>query len=114
MKNALVICCTLVGATLLLAAPEARAGSEDGLSAAPIPPPGGAPSAYPGPGYGPAGYPPPYPYPAPPGYPPPGYAPPAEPPEPPPPETSFSLTLSPIHLLFPVVELLNLNIGWSF
>jgi hypothetical protein len=51
-----------------------------------------------------AGYPPP-----PPGYPPPGvYAPPAMMPQPPPrehPRHVFSLTISPIHLFLPVVEL---------
>jgi len=73
----------------------------------PAPLPAGYPPApgaygYPPPGYAPYGYPPPgYP---PYGYPPPGYAPP-EPPEPPPAMTTFSLTLSPIHLLLPIVEL---------
>jgi hypothetical protein len=83
------------------------------------PPPAGAyppqgtppPAGYPPPGYAQPGYPPPgY---AQPGYPPPGYAQPGYPPPgvyapPPPPEHPrrvFSLTISPIHLLFPVVEL---------
>jgi len=82
------------------------------------PPAGNPPGQYPPPpgqyapppvGYPPAGYPPPGAYP--PGqYPPPpmAYAPPpgwAPAPEPPHPRRVFSLTFSPIHLLFPVVEL---------
>jgi hypothetical protein len=74
----------------------------------PYPPPGypppGYPSPYPAPGYPPPGYPSPYPppgYPGYPGYPPPGY----EPPEPTPPMTTVSLTISPILLLLPILEL---------
>jgi len=85
------------------AAPPAPAPLAPPAPPAPAPIYPYAPYPYPPPGY-PPGYPPPgYP---PPGYPPPGYPPPAyEPPEPPPPETSFSLTLSPIHLLLPILEL---------
>ncbi len=77
------------------------------VSSPALPPAPATPSApaYP---YAPAPYPPGYPPPgyAPPGYPPPGYPLPRyEPPEPPPPETTFSLTISPLHLLLPLLEL---------
>ena len=71
----------------------------------PYPPPGYPPPGYPPPAYPPPGYPPPgYP---PPGYPPRGYPPPGYvlQPEPPPPMTTFSLTISPIHLILPMLEL---------
>lgn len=53
----------------------------------------------------PAGAPPPY-APPPPGYAPPayGYPPPPPPPEPPAPKRNVSLTISPLHLIFPIVE----------
>jgi hypothetical protein len=110
---------SLVG---LLAAPRAwaQASAPPAPAAAGAPPPG----QYPPPpaGYPPAGqYPPPQAGYPPPGYPPPGaypagqYPPPpmayapapgwAPAPEPPHPRRVFSLTFSPIHLLFPVVEL---------
>jgi hypothetical protein len=85
----------------LLAAPGARAQS----SAPPPPgeyPPGPvvtpAPGSYPPGQFPPPGYPPPTAY-----APPPGWVP--VPPEPPHPRRVLSLTISPIHLLLPVVEL---------
>jgi hypothetical protein len=115
----------------LLVAPRAQGQSQTGAQAPPAgtypPPPAGTtppPPAgtYPPPPAGtypppPAGYPPPgqvppgqyppgqYPggYPPPTAYAPPGWAP--APPEPPHPRRVFSLTISPLHLLFPVVEL---------
>jgi len=66
------------------------------------PPPGYPPPGYPPPGHPPAGYPPPgYPPPGPYGYPQPGllYR------QPEPPLPSFSLTVSPLHLVIPLVEL---------
>jgi hypothetical protein len=88
-------------------APAASVRTPPAPSPAPAPPSAPAypyapppyPPGYPPPGYAAPGYPPP-------GYPPPGYPPPRyEPPEPPPPETTFSLTISPLHLLLPVLEL---------
>lgn len=81
-------------------APAASAASAPAPANPYAPPPGYPPYYYPPPGYpSPPGYPPP-------GYPLYGYPPPAyQPPEPPPPMTSFSLTISPIHLLLPILEL---------
>jgi hypothetical protein len=107
----MVRCVSLLGLIVvsLLVSSRVLAQTSQPPPAGAYPPQGAAPPAgYPPPGYAQPGYPPPgY---GQPGYPPPGvYAPPtwaaAPPPPPEHPRRVFSLTISPIHLFLPVVEL---------